>query len=177
MWQITWMLSFLPDWFWTFLFVVGIIALIAGMLLKKIPFVSTYQLPLRIGGVLAILVSTWFLGAASNEEKWQHKIKELEEKVAKAEQESKDANTKLASEIEEKKKLQTQKGQTVVKYLDRWNTKEVLKEVPKEGPERVRVEEVIKYIENCPVPKELLDLHNEAAKKAINDAAKKGDKQ
>lgn len=170
MWQITWMLSFLPDWFWTFLFIAGVVALLAGMLLKKIPFISSYQIPLRIGGVLSILVSTWFLGAASNEEKWQHRIKELEEKVAKAEQEAKDANTKLASEIEDKKKIAAQKSKEVVKFIDKWQTKEVLKEV--QGPERVRVEEVIKYIESCPVPKELLDLHNKGA-----DNPFKGDKK
>ena len=38
--------------------------------------------------------------------------------------------------------------------------KEVIKEV--EGPERIRREEVIKYIEQCPVPKEIIDLHNAA---------------
>ena len=37
----------------------------------------------------------------------------------------------------------------------------VLKEIP--GPERIRVEEVIKYVERCPVPAELLDAHNRAA--------------
>lgn len=162
MWQLTWMLSFLPDWFWTLVLTVGIVAVVAAWLLKKIPFVSNYQLPLKIGGTAAMIVSIWFLGAASNEEKWQHRIQELEAAVKKGEEEAKELNVKLSAELEEKKKLQTQKGQTIVKYIDKWQTKEILKEV--QGPERVRVEEVIKYIENCPVPKEFIDLHNEAAK-------------
>jgi hypothetical protein len=38
-----------------------------------------------------------------------------------------------------------------------------------QGPERVRIEEVIKYIENCPVPKELINIHDAAA--ALNKPA------
>ena len=47
-------------------------------------------------------------------------------------------------------------------------TKEIIKEV--QGPERVRIEEVIKYIESCPVPKEIINIHNDAA--LLNKAAK-----
>jgi hypothetical protein len=47
-----------------------------------------------------------------------------------------------------------------------------------EGPERVRVEEVIKYIENCPVPKEMLDIHNKATMPTIEKMKEtKGEKK
>ena len=52
--------------------------------------------------------------------------------------------------------------QNATKYIDRYKDREVIKTLP--GEERVRVEEVIKYVENCPVPKELLDIHNNAAR-------------
>jgi hypothetical protein len=38
----------------------------------------------------------------------------------------------------------------------------------------VRIEEVIKYIEKCPVPKEIIDAHNAAA--LMNKAAEGGKK-
>jgi hypothetical protein len=60
-----------------------------------------------------------------------------------------------------------ERGRDIIKYVDRWNTKEIVKEV--EGPERIRREEVIKYIENCPVPKEMINIHNQAAE--LNKAA------
>ena len=37
--------------------------------------------------------------------------------------------------------------------------------------EVIKKEEVIKYIENCPVPKEIIDLHNQATE--LNKAATK----
>lgn len=164
MWQITWMLGLLPDWFWTLVLIVGILAVLAAWVLKFVPFVSTYRLPIQVGGVLALLVGVYFQGVIANEAKWQAEMARLEEAVKKGEQEAKELNNKLAEEIAGKKNVQEQKTKEIVKYIDRWQTKEVLKEV--QGPERVRVEEVIKYIENCPVPKEFLDAHNDAAKGA-----------
>ena len=74
-------------------------------------------------------------------------------------------------EVQEKIVTQTkvikEKGKDIIKYIDKWNTKEIIKEV--EGPERIKREEVIKYIENCPVPKEIIDIHNDAA--VLNKAA------
>ena len=61
-----------------------------------------------------------------------------------------------------KDKIIKEKGDEIVKYVDKIVTKEVLKEV--QGPERVKIEEVIKYVENCPVPQEIIDIHNQAAK-------------
>jgi len=164
MWQITWMLSLLPDWFWTLVLILGFLAVVAAWVLKFVPFVSTYRLPIQVGGVLALLVGVYFQGVIANEAKWQAEMTKLEEAVKKGEQQAKDLNEKLAQEMSTKKTAQEQKTKEVIKYIDRWQTKEILKEV--QGPERVRVEEVIKYIENCPVPKEFIDSHNDAAKGA-----------
>lgn len=164
MWQITWMLGFLPDWFWSLILILGVVGLIASWILKKIPFVSSNALAIKVISVIFLLVGVYFQGVFANEAKWQAEMKKLEEQVKEAENKATETNTKLAAEIEEKKKLAAQKNREIVKFIDRWQTKEILKEVPVEGPERIRVEEVIKYIENCPVPKEMIDIHNNAAK-------------
>jgi len=70
-------------------------------------------------------------------------------------------NVKIEEKIVERTQVVKEKGDTIVKYIDRYKDREVLKEVP--GPERVRVEEVIKFVENCPIPKEMVDIHNQAA--------------
>ncbi len=170
--QLIWMIDLIPNWFWTLVLWAGVLSLIASYILGKIPFVAQYRIPLRVGGVVATLIGVYFYGVIANEAKWQARVKELEEKVKIAETEQANANTQLATALEEKKKLVSQKGKEVVKYIDKWRTKEILKEVPVEGPERVRVEEVIKYIESCPVPKELLDIHNKGADRPV-----KGDKK
>jgi hypothetical protein len=161
MWQITWMLSFLPDWFWTVLLVAGV----AAYGLSK--FFAAYTVPMKIGGAVAIMLGLWFLGAASNEAKWEARVKELEAKVAAAESETKKENVVIQEKIVKQKEYIKGKTEYITKYIDKIETKEIVKEV--QGPERVRIEEVIKYIETCPVPKELIDIHDAAA--TLNKAA------
>jgi len=100
-------------------------------------------------------------GLADNKE-WQLKIKEAEAKAAKLEAESARLNTELQAQLAEKEKILSQKTKTIVQYIDRYRDRTILKEVP--GPERVRVEEVIRYVENCPIPQEFIDIHNNAVR-------------
>jgi hypothetical protein len=162
--QIIWMINFIPNIFWTLVLLSGITAILASYFLSKIPLVTQYKLPLRVGGVVALIVGIYAQGIIANEAIWQARTEELKKQVATAEESAKTANTELATVISEKRKLEATKNKEVIKYIDKWKTKEVLKEVT--GPERVRVEEVIKYIENCPVPKELLDIHNKGAQRS-----------
>ncbi len=167
MWQITWMLSLLPDWFWTLVLIAGFLAVLAAWVLKFVPFVSTYRLPIQVGGVLALLVGVYFQGVIANEAKWEAKVKELEAKLAVAEEESKKENVVIQEKIVKQKEYIKGKTETITKYVDRFVDREVIKEI--QGPERVRVEEIIKYVESCPVPKELINLHNQATQ--LNKAA------
>lgn len=162
MWQITWMFSFIPPWFWNILFFAGIGAVIAAWILKFIPFISTYRLPIQVAGILSIMTSIWFLGAASNEEKWQAEINKAKEQIGQLEKKSDELNEQLRLSQAETEKIRQEKAKSVIKYLDKFVTKEILKEV--EGPERVRIEEVIKIVERCPIPKELIDAHNAGAR-------------
>ena len=57
MWQMMWMLGLLPDWFWHFLLVVSIVGIFAGTLLKFIPFVRQYALPIRIASIALTALS------------------------------------------------------------------------------------------------------------------------
>jgi len=162
--QIIWMINFIPDIFWTLVLVSGLLAIAASYFLGKLAFVSQYKLPLRIGGVLALLVGIYAQGIIANEALWQARVEDLKKQVATAEEAAKTANTDLSTAIDEKRKVEEKKAKEVVKYIDKWKTKEILTEVA--GPERVRVEEVIKYIENCPVPKEMLEIHNKGAQRS-----------
>ena len=159
MWQLTWILSFLPNWFWTIL----LIASIAVILLSR--FFLAYKLPMKIGGAVALVLSVWMLGAASNEAKWEARVKELEEKLLVAEAESKKVNEVVTEKVVTQTKVVKEKGRDIIKYIDRWNTKEVMVE----GPERVKREEVIKFIEMCPIPAAVIEAHDAAA--TMNKAA------
>lgn len=120
---------------------------------------------MKIGGAVALVLSVWMLGAASNEAKWEARVKELEEKLLVAEAESKKVNEVVTEKVVTQTKVVKEKGRDIIKYIDRWNTKEVIVD----GPERIKREEVIKYIEMCPVPEAIIDAHNAAA--TLNKAA------
>lgn len=140
----------------------GIVGIIAGFVLGFIPLIGKYKLPIQIISLLTFALGVYLEGGLANEKEWQLRVKEVEAQVAKAEAQSATLNTQLQSAINERDNIIKQKGDTVVKYIDRYKDRTVLQTI--EGPERVRVEEVIKYVETCPVPKELLDIHNNAAK-------------
>lgn len=153
------------------IFAIGILGIIAGFVLGFIPVINKYKLPIQIISLLTFALGVYLEGGLANEKEWQLKIKEVEVKVAKAEAESAKLNTDLQAALADKGKIIREKGDTVIKYVDRYRDREVLKTI--EGPERIKVEEVIKYVENCPVPKELLEIHNNAA--TLNKG--KGDKK
>ena len=147
--QLIWMINLIPDVFWTLLLWAGVLSIIASYLLGKIAFVSQYRIPLRVGGVVAVLIGVYFYGVIANEEKWQAKIKELEEQVKVAEAKSTETNTVVKTEVVEKVKVVKERAKTQIEYVDRVIEKD---------------KEVIKYVENCPVPKSIIDQINEAAK-------------
>ncbi len=147
--QLIWMINLIPDVFWTLLLWAGVLSVIASYLLGKIAFVKQYKIPLRVGGVVAVLIGVYFYGVIANEEKWQSRIKELEEQVKVAEAKSTDTNTVIKTEVVEKVKVVKERAKTQIEYVDRVIEKD---------------KEVIKYIENCPVPKTIIDQINEAAK-------------
>lgn len=172
----TFLIDFIPDLVWVLLFFVGVTLMIAGQFLRGVPMVMQYRLPIMFVGFFSLMLSTWALGAAANESKWQARLKEVEEQVKEQEAKAVELNQKLDKEVAEKKELAEKKNRVIVNEIVKWQTKEVMKEVKVEGPERVRVQEVIKYIENCPVPKEMLDIHNKAATPVI-EKNKEGEKK
>jgi len=172
----TFLMDFIPDLVWVLLFFVGVTLMIAGQFLRGVPMVMQYRLPIMFVGFFSLMLSTWALGAAANESKWQARLKEVEEQVKEQEAKAVELNQKLDKEVAEKKELAEKKNRVIVNEIVKWQTKEVMKEVKVEGPERVRVQEVIKYIENCPVPKEMLDIHNKAANPVI-EKIKEGEKK
>lgn len=168
--QLLWLANILPDFVWPALALAGILALAISYLPIPlfVPFVAQYKAPLRIVGVIALLIGVYFQGVVASENRWKQRVADLEEKVKVAEDKAKKANEDLSVTIEEKNRIIQEKGKEIIKYIDRWRTKEI----PIQGPERVRIEEVIKIIERCPVPKELVNIHNMAAENPLKGQKK-----
>jgi len=151
-----WILSILPDVAIHLIFILGILGTIAGFVLGFIPFVKTYQFAIQICSIVILVFGVYLEGGLAENKEWELRVKEMEAKVAQAEAQSANKNIEIQEKIVEKTKVIREKGKDIIKYID----KEVVKK-----------EEVVKYIENCPVPKEIIDLHNQATE--LNKAATK----
>ena len=138
-----WMLSLLPDWFWHFLTISGIVAVFAAWVLKRIPFISQYNYPIKIVGTIAVIVGIWFEGGIANEAKWQARVAEMEAKVKESEAKSIKANEDLAKKGKEKVKI-VKEVQVVIK-------------------ERIKTVET-KIDADCKVDPEAISIINDAAK-------------
>jgi hypothetical protein len=132
----------------------GITGVLAGWLGKWIPFYGNYVKILQPVGIVLLVLGVWLRGGYDVEMSWRAKVAEAEARVAAAEQKSQETNTVIEQKIVEKTKIIKGKTEYITQYLDR---------------EVVKKEEIIKYIEQCPVPKEIIDIHNQAAE--MNKAA------
>lgn len=136
------LLDFLPTWIFHLIALAGIGGILASTVLKFIPFISNYRLPIQVGSVILLAFGLYMSGGAANQEKWEARVKELEAKVAVAEEQSKTANAELTSAIKEKKQVVKQAQVIIQEKI-------------------VKVKEEIDS--NCKVSPEAIKLLNEAA--------------
>lgn len=87
-------------------------------------------------------------GAIHDNEAWEARVREMEEKVAAAEAQSKEENVKIVEKVVNKIQIVKTRGQDIVKYVDR----EVVKYDTKFAPGGV-----------CEIPKEFIKAHNDSA--------------
>ena len=116
------MMSFVPDDF--LLYVINTI-LIAGAvgsfltffalnrILRWFPAIAPYYLILQIVSAALLVGGIYFKGGYSVEMSWREKVKEAEAKVAVAEEQSKELNTKLEEERKKKQKVKIEYYNTV----------------------------------------------------------------
>lgn len=139
-----WVLKFLPDWIFYGILFVGIIGLAVTYLLRFIPIPALYfyKTPIQLISIAMIVIGVYMAGAISNEHAWQARVKELEAKVAEAEAASQKENVKIVEKVVSKLQVVKERGQDIIKYVDR---------------------EVVKYDIKCEIPKEFMEVHNKAA--------------
>jgi hypothetical protein len=133
-----WILQFLPNWIFYLLLLAGASAFLVTHFIKVLPQAQL----IKLASVTTIIVSIYMIGAISNNDAWLAKIKDLEVKVAEAEAKSAAANTDIVEKTVVKTQVVKQRGQDIIKYVDR---------------------EVVKYDTTCVIPKEFVVIHNKAA--------------
>jgi hypothetical protein len=99
-----WILKFLPDWIFYVILLVGLAGLAASFVLKFVPLVSQYKIPIQVISGILIVFGVYMAGAISNEAAWQARVTELQLKIAQAETQSAEANGEIKSKLAQKEK-------------------------------------------------------------------------
>ena len=133
-----WILQFLPNWIFYLLLAAGVIAFVVTYFVKILPHAKLVQ----AASIAVVIISTYMIGAIANNDAWLARVKELETKIAEAEAKSATTNTDIVEKTVTKTQIIKERGQDIVKYVDR---------------------EVIKYDTTCVIPKEFVLVHNKAA--------------
>jgi uncharacterized membrane protein len=133
-----WILQFLPNWLFYLLLFAGVIAFVVTHFVKVLPQAQL----IKVASVAVVIISVYMIGAISNNDAWLARVKDLEVKVAEAEAKSATTNTEIVQKTLVKTQIVKERGQDIVRYVDR---------------------EVIKYDTNCVIPKEFIAAHNKAA--------------
>ena len=91
---------------------------VLSKLVAWLPVISRYKTPAEVLGVLILVAGSYLFGSYGTEMAWRQKVKYLEEKVAKAEAESKQTNsiiqTKIVTKIKEIKVFQDRIKEIIV---------------------------------------------------------------
>lgn len=140
-----WILNFLPDWIFYGILGLGILALLATYLLRFIPIpaIYMYKTPIQLVSILLIAFGVYMMGAIANEEAWKARVAQLEKEYAESQVQSEKVNTEVVTKYITKREVVHQKGEEIVRYIDR---------------------EIVKYNEVCKLPAEIIKIHNDAAK-------------
>lgn len=132
-----WFLQFLPHWIFYVILILGIIGFVAQR------FIPSYYKTLVFSiSLLSLVFGLFMLGAIYENKSWVAKVKEMELKIAEAETKSQSENVKIVEKIIYQDRIIKQKGQDIVKYIDR---------------------EIVKYDNQCVIPSEVINVLNDAS--------------
>lgn len=164
------LISLLPGIFLHAFWILSILLVVASMVLKVIPFINSYYIPIRVVGFTSLLILTYMEGGHFINNKWMEKGKEMQERVAQAEARAAEENVKIEERVVEKTKIVKEKGDVVVQYVDRivkGDTQVLEKNMSEEERKKFKdqLDELNKALTSCPVvPSILIDMHNDATK-------------
>ena len=142
-----WILSFLPDsflfWVINLILVLGLAGTLSSFFIRFIPFLFPYATPIKITGIVLLVLGVWFRGGYDVEMKWREKVKEVEAKVAAAEAKSQEVNTVIEKVYVDRVQVVTQTKVVIQKQI-------------------VEKEKIIDSV--CVVAPEAIQILNQAAK-------------
>mgnify|MGYP006291873045 CR=1 FL=1 len=104
-WLIGFILDSLPLWFWPVIAGTGLVMYFFAGVLSHIPFLSTYSKFIKPVGFVVFAGGLFMYGGAGVTEIYQARVKEMQNKIAVAEEQSRTANAQLAAKNAQKNKV------------------------------------------------------------------------
>lgn len=140
-----WILQFLPDWVYYGILAIGLVGLAVTYFLRFIPIpaIFIYKTPIQLASVAMIAFGVYMSGVIANEQKWKDRVAQLEKEYEESKIKSEKVSTEVVTKYITKREVIRERGEEQVRYIDR---------------------EITKYNEICRLPKEVITVHNQAAK-------------
>ena len=139
-----WLLQWLPNWIFYSILSLGLVGLASTYLMKFIPLIFIYRQSIQLASVAAIIVGTFMSGAIYDNETWIARVKEMEAKVAIAEEQAREATSQIDEQLEANINQRAEKQIIINKYIER---------------------EIVKYNETCAIPTDFIQIINTATEK------------
>jgi hypothetical protein len=145
-------LHFLPDalilWICNIVLLAGILLTVTAFFIPRIPVINQYRMPAQILGIALLVAGVYWRGGYAIEQEWRERVAEVEARVAAAEAQSREENTKIVTKVVTKTQVIRTRGETITKYIDR---------------DIVRYDTKFAPGGQCEIPKEFIKAHNSAA--------------
>ena len=140
-----WILQFLPDWVYYGILGIGLVGLAVTYLLRFIPIpaIFMYRTPIQLASVAMIAFGVYMSGVIANEQKWKDRVAQIEKEYEESKVKSEKVTTEVVTKYITKREVIRERGEEQIRYIDR---------------------EITKYNEICKLPKEVINIHNQAAK-------------
>jgi len=120
-----WILNWLPDFVFHLILIAGVLAIVAGLVLRMVPLINQYSLPIQVVGILLTVVGVWYEGGIAKDAEWQARVAELEVKVAQAEAKSQKVNTEIVTKIVTKIQVIKDTTNANTKYITEYVAKDL----------------------------------------------------
>jgi hypothetical protein len=118
-------------------------------MVRMIPAIAGYYKIIQIISIIILCAGIYVKGGYTTEKLWRNKVEKVEQKLKIAEAKAGEVKIVIQEKVVFRNKIIKEKADEIIKYVDR---------------EVVKKEEVVKFMEVCPIPVDIIKLHNEATR-------------
>lgn len=136
------LLTLIPSIFIHLILAAGVLLFLAATFLSAIPLIKQYGLLGQILGVVLMAFGLFYEGGLSYKRSMEVEVANLKARLAKAEADGANKNTEIVEKIVKDTKVIRQKGDTVIRYIEK-------------NSDRID--------NSCVIPPDVIDAHNRAA--------------